>query len=493
MITPTRVGSVIAGKYRVERVLGRGGMGVVVVARHLQLGERVAIKFPIAGLGARGRLVDRWVREGRAAMRIRSQHVARVYDVGTLETGEPYLVMEYLVGRDLATVLADDGPLPVSEAVECILHSVEALAEAHAQGIVHRDLKPSNLFLTCSADGSAVTKVLDFGTAKTVSLAMETTLTSQVGMIGTPLFMAPEQMRSHQEIDARADIWALGATLHTLLTGKPPFSGGSILEIHESIVRGAPFLCATRPDAPPALEAALQRCMRMEPSDRYATVAELADALAEVAPEHARISAVRATRILSTAPRVADGADSTSELAFGKSDSRLAQSWRTDPSTDASWPDAEARETAGTRDASLARPSPDGAATIAPRRRRSRSWLVLAFAGAAVLASGLDAVVRVRPHGLALPSVGQAVAIPEPAAPSASPSLEGSHALPYSSASSPPPLLGSATGREDGAPLVPHDPSSPLGVAPLVRSTRSVKVPDAGRLLPIRDPLADPN
>jgi serine/threonine protein kinase len=163
MVAPIGVGDVLAGKYRVERVLGRGGMGVVVAARHLRLGERVAIKLPAARMIARGDTVARMVREGRAAMRIRSEHVARVYDAGTLETGEPYLVMEHLDGRALGAILAAEGPLPIEAAVEHVLQACEALAEAHALGIVHRDLKPSNLFLTRRADGSPVIKVIDFG------------------------------------------------------------------------------------------------------------------------------------------------------------------------------------------------------------------------------------------------------------------------------------------------------------------------------------------
>ena len=148
------VGNVIAGKYRVERVLGRGGMGIVVAAKHLRLAERVAIKFPLAQPHDRGLVVERLIREGRAAMRIRSEHVARVYDVGVLETGDPFLVMEYLVGRDLGATVDETGPLAVCDAVEYVLQALEAMAEAHARGIIHRDLKPSNLFLTRRPDGT---------------------------------------------------------------------------------------------------------------------------------------------------------------------------------------------------------------------------------------------------------------------------------------------------------------------------------------------------
>lgn len=301
MPPPTHPGSLIAGKYRVERVLGQGGMGVVVAARHLDLGERVAIKFPVVAGHERGRIAARLIREGRAAMKIRSEHVARVYDVGTLDTGEPYLVMEYLVGRDLAAVVAADGPLPVGAAVEYVLQAIEALAEAHARGIVHRDIKPSNLFLSRRPDGSPIVKVIDFGISKNRGAGSEASLTRSEGALGTPLFMAPEQMASARETDARSDIWSLGATLHALVTGEPPFSGGSIVDIHMRILEGTPLLRSALPDAPPSLEAALQRCMQRDAALRFANVAELAEALFDVAPEGAHASINRAARILSSA------------------------------------------------------------------------------------------------------------------------------------------------------------------------------------------------
>src|SRR5262245_57586046 len=147
-------GDVLAGKYRIERVLGEGGMGVVVAAMHLQLDERVAIKFLLPGALHNPEAVARFAREARAAVKIKSEHVARVSDVGTLETGAPYMVMEFLQGRDLSAVLAQNGAFPLADAAEFVLQACEALAEAHALGIVHRDLKPANLFLANRADGS---------------------------------------------------------------------------------------------------------------------------------------------------------------------------------------------------------------------------------------------------------------------------------------------------------------------------------------------------
>src|SRR6266542_4042743 len=166
MSAPVSEGDLLAGKYRVERVLGGGGMGVVVAAHHLQLARRVALKFLLPEACSQPGSVERFLREARSAAQIGSEHVARVSDVGTLETGAPYMVMEYLKGDDLSQVLKTRGRLPLQEALDYVLQACEAVAEAHAIGIVHRDLKPANLFLTQRADGSPLVKVLDFGISK---------------------------------------------------------------------------------------------------------------------------------------------------------------------------------------------------------------------------------------------------------------------------------------------------------------------------------------
>ena len=346
MLSSAQVGTLIAGKYRVERVLGKGGMGIVVAARHLQLDERVAIKFPLARMRDRGDVVTRLVREGRASMRIRSEHVARVYDIGVLEGGEPYLVMEYLVGRDLGAMLADTGPLAIGDAVEYILQSLEALAEAHAYGIVHRDLKPSNLFLTRRADRSPLVKLIDFGISKFAKIGGETTLTDTAAVLGSGPYMAPEQMRSGRDSDPRSDIWAIGATLHALLVGVPPFLAGSMVEIHERMLSGPQPLRIRRPDAPAALETILLRCMQKEPANRYADVSALAQALAEVAPPHARISAQRAAGILSSAPPAPDdpdeGSQSDASVAGGSALTASRRAMNTALPIEASWHEMEA-------------------------------------------------------------------------------------------------------------------------------------------------------
>jgi serine/threonine-protein kinase len=296
-------GDVLAGKYRVERVIGVGGMGVVLAAMHMQLEERVAIKL-ILQSASTPETVARFLREGKLAVKIRSEHVARVMDVGTLDTGEPYLVMEYLEGSDLAAVLQERGALPIPVAVLHILQACEALAEAHAMGIVHRDLKPGNLYLTTRADGSPCVKVLDFGISKaSTTTVADAAMTKTSAVMGSPLYMSPEQMRSSRSVDARTDVWALGTILHELLSGGPPYSATTMPELIALILQDPPPpLRQTRPDAPLALEVAIQRCLEKDPASRYSNVAELAAAIVEFGPPEGRTSLERVMRVLKVAP-----------------------------------------------------------------------------------------------------------------------------------------------------------------------------------------------
>ena len=302
MLAPVNVGDVLAGKYRVERVLGHGGMGVVVAASHLYLGDQVAIKFLSPNGMENPVVIGRFVREARTAVRIRSEYVARIFDVGTLETGAPYIVMEYLEGRDLSAILKLSGPLPVADAVEYVLQACEAIAEAHSLGIIHRDLKPANLFLSKRADGSPRIKVIDFGISKIATRAddgsKDIEMTATAAMMGSPLYMAPEQMRSARDVDARADIWSLGGILFALITGVPPFPGDSVVNIYELTREGVPPIRSLRADAPAGLDEIFQRTLNREPAQRYASVAELAAELTPFAPAHARVSAERIGRLL---------------------------------------------------------------------------------------------------------------------------------------------------------------------------------------------------
>jgi serine/threonine-protein kinase len=298
-------GQILLGKYRIEKVLGMGGMGVVVAATHVTLEERVAIKFLLPQALTNGEAVARFLREARAAVRIKSEHVARVTDVGQLETGAPYMIMEYLDGADLGTVSQRRGAFAFDDAVECLLQACEAIAEAHALGIVHRDLKPANLFLVTRADGTPSVKVLDFGISKVTGMAAsgsDLSMTKTTTVMGSPLYMSPEQMASSRDVDARTDIWALGAILYELLTGTVPFQADTITQLCVMILQQAPpSLRALRPDAPEGLERVILRCLEKDRTRRFATVAELAHALAPYAPRRARLSIERVSRVIESA------------------------------------------------------------------------------------------------------------------------------------------------------------------------------------------------
>jgi tRNA A-37 threonylcarbamoyl transferase component Bud32 len=298
-------GDILAGKYRVDRVLGVGGMGVVVAAHHLHLDERVAIKFLLPETLTNADAVMRFAREARAAVKIKSEHVARVTDVGTLETGAPYMVMEYLEGEDLGNWLLSKGSLSLEQAVDFLLQACEAIAEAHSIGIIHRDLKPANLFVARLPGGVQSVKVLDFGISKLTGMSAsgaQGTDTKTSIMMGSPLYMSPEQMQSSKDVDTRADLWALGVILYELLTGVSPYVADSMPELILKIVSKPPDpLRIRRPDVPEALEAVLLRCLERDRNRRYQTVGELAFALAPFGTRKARHSVERITQVMTAA------------------------------------------------------------------------------------------------------------------------------------------------------------------------------------------------
>ncbi|HEX8795217.1 MAG TPA: protein kinase [Polyangiaceae bacterium] len=300
---PVRIGDVLAGKYRVERVLGMGGMGVVVAAHHLQLDERVALKFLLTDGCRNPDALARFEREARAAVKIKSQHVARVTDVGRLETGAPYMVMEYLEGGDLQMRLHERGPLSLELAVELVLQACEAIAEAHVLGIVHRDLKPANLYCVKRVDGLPFIKVLDFGISKRVapgsSSNSEASVTSTSAIVGSPLFMSPEQIQSSKGVDWRTDIWSLGVILYELVSGRLPFDAEQMTELVVKIATQAPVrLLAQRPDLPLAFEQVVLGCLEKERERRFQNVGHLASALLPFAPKRAQASVDRILRTM---------------------------------------------------------------------------------------------------------------------------------------------------------------------------------------------------
>lgn len=272
-------GTIVSGKYQLNRLIGTGGMGLVYAASHLALQEVVAIKILRPSMMAVPGMVSRFMREARAASKIKSEHVARVTDVDTLPSGVPYIVMEYLTGTDLSSLRRRSGRLPIAEAVTYIQQACDAIGEAHSLGIVHRDLKPSNLFVVHRRDGKSIVKVLDFGISKVDSPSEQDTTTTGLTM-GTPKYMSPEQMRSLRDTDGRTDIWSLGAILYELLAGRPPFAADSVAQVCALVLEGnLPSLRKLRPDVPLALEAVVARCLRKRPSERFSTADELARAL----------------------------------------------------------------------------------------------------------------------------------------------------------------------------------------------------------------------
>jgi serine/threonine-protein kinase len=298
-------GEILAGKYRVERLLGHGGMGVVVEAWHMHFEERVAIKFLLPQMGANVEALARFEREARAAYKIKCEHVARVIDVGTLPGGAPYMVMEFLEGTDLADVLAKQRQLPISVAVDYILQACEAVAEAHALGIVHRDLKPENLFLTRRPDGTACIKVLDFGLSKLPSNSSgsrERLLTASAQVMGTPQYMSPEQWLSARDAGTASDLWALGVLLYELVTGVQPFNREHMAQLCTLVLSGEPEpMTKYRPDTPPELEKIILKCLRKEPNDRFANIAELALRLHPYGDREGRSSARRIAGVMRSA------------------------------------------------------------------------------------------------------------------------------------------------------------------------------------------------
>jgi serine/threonine-protein kinase len=326
-LAPVRAGDLLAGKYRIERIIGSGGMGVVVAARHEQLDQRFALKFLRGEASGDPEAAQRFLREARAAVRLKSEHVAKVHDVGTLETGAPYMVMEFLEGRNFAQVLEEEGPLGIEAAAEWIVQACEAVAEAHAAGIVHRDLKPQNLFLARSVGGAPSVKVLDFGVSKSTTGGA---LTQSNAMLGSPLYMSPEQMRSARDVDARSDVWALGVVLYELLTKRRPFEAESIAELCLKVASDPPApITDYRADVPQPMVDVIARCLQKDPALRYGNAAELAAALAPMAPSASRILVERARMAVSSTKPAANG--SPGELADaasgGDSEGRSKTRW----------------------------------------------------------------------------------------------------------------------------------------------------------------------
>jgi eukaryotic-like serine/threonine-protein kinase len=317
-----RPGDLIAGKYRVERVVAEGGMGVIARALHLDLERAVAIKFVRSDLAERDDIVARLMLEARAVARLRSEHVARVLDVGRLESGAPYIVMEYLEGKDLWTLLHEKGRISRPLAVDYAVQACEALAEAHALGIVHRDIKPENLFVTECPDGAPIVKLLDFGISKQ-NQRIDGGITGETTAVGSPHYMSPEQMRAESNIDARADIWAIGVILYELLSGISPFDAESMPKICARVIEEQPpRLTEVDEETPEPLDAIVFRCLEKDRARRPGNVAELSAALAPFGTPETAQRAERIARIVAGS-RVKTGdlreSHSSDAIAIGES------------------------------------------------------------------------------------------------------------------------------------------------------------------------------
>jgi serine/threonine protein kinase len=279
-------GDVIAGRYRIDRVLGEGGMGVVFAATHLELQEPVAIKLMLPSLVGHPESAARFAREARATVRIKSEHVARLFDFGKLPDGSPFMVMEYLEGETLAARLERGDSTPIQEAVDILIEACAGVADAHRLGIVHRDLKPENIFLaseTSNGDDEVVVKILDFGISKADVLA---SATRTEGGMGTPAYAAPEQLRCAVDANAMSDVWSLGVVLFELLTGRLPFTARSFAEMCVAVLMQRPPSPRTlREEIPEELAQVALTAMSVEPEARYQSVAAFAAALAPFASE----------------------------------------------------------------------------------------------------------------------------------------------------------------------------------------------------------------
>jgi serine/threonine-protein kinase len=310
LLSELSLGTVIDAKYRIDQVLGRGAMGVVVSATHLRLNERVAVKFlhTRAQNGTSGPGKDdfqsRFAREARVSARLRNEHITRVVDAGLWRERVPYMVMEYLTGTDLREVMKKSGPLPIELALDYAVQVCEGIAEAHANGVVHRDLKPPNLFITKRADGSDLVKILDFGISKWTTRDAEITDLTETGVVlGSPKYMAPEQLFGAANVDSRADVWSIGAIVYEMLAGRAAFDFPTFSRIcaELSTDRMPPSLTEGRPEIPKALDLAILRCFVRSPDARHQDVSELAGALLDAV--EAPLAASTRHRIASTLGR----------------------------------------------------------------------------------------------------------------------------------------------------------------------------------------------
>lgn len=473
-------GAILAGKFRVERELGAGGMGYVLLAYHLKLEELVALKMLLPEAMKDQESVQRFSREAKAAARIKSEHVARVLDVAAFEDGTPYIVMEYLEGSDLEQVVEAKGKLPIDDAIDYVLQACEALAEAHARGVVHRDLKPSNLHLSKRPDGSPIVKVLDFGISKISTRENSGAMTTTSALLGSPLYMSPEQMKATRDVDGRSDVWAMGVVLYELLTARSPFSAPSM-----------PQVCARVLDTPPdslmnegisiELQQVILKCLEKKPENRWQDISDLANALAPFAPERSKICIERIARTIdATFPEepisnvhrqlrlTSPSAETMSESEIGTLGKQLGSQTVLLPLTPTS-PKVGGETVATATISGAFSPKP-----TAPKR-------TMAY-GAAGFAAVLGLVWMVHGRATPSPATAEAATLPtspalattpvdapvEPVAARPAPDLD------HASQASPPPFVEASASASAGSDTaVGHTVSSPVDSAPTAKAAAS--------------------
>jgi serine/threonine-protein kinase len=453
-----QIGQMVAGKYRLERVLGVGGMGVVVQALHTALDEKVAIKFLSGADASDPERLTRFTREAWAAAKIKNEHVARVSDVAQLDDGTAYLVMDYLEGADLDAVI-EQGTLSPETAVDYVLQAAEALAEAHKLGIVHRDLKPGNLFLTHRADGSACIKVLDFGISK---FTLASGMTQPASMMGSPHYMAPEQILSAKHVDARVDVWALGVILYELVAGRPPFDGETLAQVIERVLGGnARPLREAVPQISAELEAAVMRSMAPTADGRYADLADFATALAG----HGSVSAQGSARFIHgvlrgvRAPASPDPAASTASVAV-----RVDGASGTEPTM--------ASEVMPRHCAATTAPV---TAALSPGEGKL-GWVLAASAGAAALLGlGIAAIVWLGADGAASPA-GREV-VDGTSEPATAPTVSAAPSDPASPSAVADPSTSAATAGGSTAAAIPTASDTAVPTATTRAPSRTDEVP----------------
>jgi serine/threonine protein kinase len=462
---PIRAGDKVGEKYVVEGVIGAGGVGVVVSARHTSLDERVAIKFLQTSAMSSEENVSRFSREARALARIRSEHVARVMDFGALPSGAPFMVMEHLDGKDLGALLRAQGKVPIHEAVDQVAQACEAVVEAHAMGIIHRDLKPANLFLTARADGTPIIKVLDFGISKLLGRGEskpDMSMTATASVIGSPLYMSPEQMESPRDAKEATDIWSLGTILYELIAGVPPFEAATLPALCARICTGAPTPISSRfPDGsntvPRGLDLAIMACLERDVSKRPPSVAALARRISQFGTVEALRCAERAERVAIQAGLPLDPPPDDTTLPEPLYDG--------DEKTEVSDPTQE-RTTSG----SVSQRLPEAVSFHPkPRRIQGRSRLIVAMVAVLFVGTLLGTLLtqmkaptpppisrlgRVYVREIALLAIPSTPGIPAPPTTKASPA----DPLPPLPASAPTPTTSSSA---SAAPVV--KPTRPLG------------------------------